>query len=249
MWLAVAENNGKISLQWAALGGNVFPVHDYKVDGSHLTVILNPGAEGRPATTLEIDPDGNSLNIVEKRGEQLTSMRGEPAPALDRPAPKAWTNPEPLFNGKDLTGWEPIGDPAKNHWTVKDGLLVNEAHGANLRTTRKFQDFKVHYEVNCPEGGNSGFYLRGRYEVQVEAEPLTQNPPERRLGSIYGRIAPSPAAVRTPGQWQSFDVTLVGRTVTVVQNGKTIIAEREIDGITGELWTRMRGNRFLLYSG
>ena len=202
-------------------------VQDYKVDGSHLTLVLNP------TTTLEIDPDGTSLNIVEKHGTQSTSFKGEPAPALDRPAPQAWTTPEPLFNGKDLSGWEPIGDPAKSHWTVKDGLLVNEAHGANLRTTRTFNDFKVHFEVNCPEGGNSGFYLRGRYEVQVEAEPLTQNPPERRLGSIYGRITPSPAAVRTPGQWQTFDVTLVGRTVSVMQNGKTIINEREIEGITG----------------
>jgi len=132
-----------------------------------------------------------------------------------------------------LSGWEPIGDPARSHWKVKDGVLANEAHGANLRTTRKFEDFKVHFEVNCPDGGNSGFYLRGRYEMQVEAEPLTENPPERRLGSIYGRIAPHPAAVRTPGQWQSFDVTLVGRTVTVAQNGKTIIDQKEIEGITG----------------
>jgi hypothetical protein len=184
-------------------------------------------------TTLDIQPDGTALHIVEKHGEQTASMKGEAAPALDRPAPKTWSTPEALFNGKDMTGWEPIGDPSKNHWTVKDGLLFNEAHGANLRTTRKFNDFKVHFEVNCPDDANSGFYLRGRYEVQIESEPLAHNPPERRLGSIYGRLTPNPAAERTPGQWMTFDVTLVGRTVTVVQNGKTIINEQQIDGITG----------------
>ena len=67
---------------------------------------------------------------------------------------------------------------------------MNTAHGANLKTTRTFNDFKVHFEVNCPDDGNSGFYLRGRYEVQIEYEPLTSNPVERRIGSIYGRIAP-----------------------------------------------------------
>ena len=233
MWLGITENNGKVVIEWQPSGGNVFAVHDYKVDGSHLTIVLRAASDGHAPVTLEVDPSGTSLNIVEKNGDHATSMKGEPAPALDRPAPKAWSAAEPLFDGQDLSGWEPIGDPSKSHWTVKDGVMFNAAHGANIRTTRKFTDFKVHYEVNCPEGGNSGFYLRGRYEVQVEAEPLTSNPPERRLGSIYGRITPAPAAVRTPGQWQSFDVTLVGRMVTVVQNGVTIIQDQKIEGITG----------------
>ncbi len=227
MWLGVYDHNGTVTVQWQPSGGNVFPAKDYHVDGSHLTVVLNP------STTLDVTRNGAALDIVQKSGDHTTNLKGEPSPALDRPAPQAWTTPESLFNGKDLTGWEPIGDPARSHWTVKDGLLFNEAHGANLRTTRKFTDFKAHFEVNIPDGANSGFYLRGRYEVQMESEPLTQNPPERRLGSIYGRLTPNPAAVRTPGEWQSFDVTLVGRTVTVVQNGVTLIDHRQIEGITG----------------
>ena len=122
---------------------------------------------------------------------------------------------------------------ANNHWAVQDGLLINQAHGANLKTTRQFDDFRVHYEVNCPEGGNSGFYLRGRYEVQIEYEPLSYNPPERRIGSIYGRLTPNPEVPRTPGEWESFDVTLIGRTVTIVHNGVTVIDRKEIEGITG----------------
>jgi hypothetical protein len=116
---------------------------------------------------------------------------------------------------------------------VKDGILVNEAHGANLRSVREFEDFKVHFEVNCPEKANSGFYLRGRYETQLEYEPAGTEPMNRQMGSIYGRLAPSEELPRKPGQWETFDITLVGRTVTVVRDGTTVIDHKEIDGITG----------------
>jgi hypothetical protein len=116
---------------------------------------------------------------------------------------------------------------------VRDGELVNQAHGANLRSVRKFDDFQLHVEFNCPDDGNSGIYLRGRYEVQIEYEPLEKNPPERAIGSIYGFLAPSVVLLRTPGKWESFDITLVGRTVTVKRNGTLTIDRQEIAGITG----------------
>ena len=225
-WLGVTEKDGKTEVWFQPTGGNLYEVKNFKLEGSHLT--LNLGE-----MTWELDAKDGKLTGKQKRGANTIELTGVRAPALKRSEPKAWTNPEPLFNGKNLDGWEPIGNPANSHWTVKDGLLVNEAHGANLKTTRKFDDFKVHYEVNCPDDGNSGFYLRGRYEVQIEYEPLTSNPVERRIGSIYGRIAPKPELPRTPGQWETFDVTLVGRTVTVVRNGVTIIDHQEIEGITG----------------
>ena len=225
-WLGVTEKDGKTEVWFQPTGGNLYEVKNFKLDGLHLT--LNLGG-----MTWELDAKDGKLTGKQKRGANTIELTGVRAPALKRSEPKAWTNPEPLFNGKNLDGWEPIGNPANSHWTVKDGLLVNEAHGANLKTTRTFDDFKVHYEVNCPDDGNSGFYLRGRYEVQIEYEPLTSNPVERRIGSIYGRIAPKSELPRTPGQWETFDVTLVGRTVTVVRNGVTIIDHQEIEGITG----------------
>jgi len=232
-WLGITEKNGQLEIWFQPTGGNDYEVKDFSVDGSHLTLRLSPAAANRPALTWELDANGGKLTGVQKRGDSTIGLTGVPAPALTRSAPKTWTSPEPLFNGKDLEGWEPIGNPANSHWVVKDGLLVNQDHGANLKSTRTFDDFKVHFEVNCPEGGNSGFYLRGRYEVQIEYEPLSSNPVERRIGSIYGRIAPKPELPRTPGQWETFDVTLVGRTVTVVRNGVTTIDHQEIEGITG----------------
>jgi len=232
-WLGVTEKDGKLEVWFQPTGGNVYQVRTFKADGAHLTLNLSPATAKRPGLTWELEASGDKLTGTQKRGDETTALTGTRAPDLKRSPPKAWTKAEPLFNGKNLDGWEPLGDPANSHWTVKDGLLVNEAKGDNLKSTRTFKDFKVHYEVKCPEDGNSGFYLRGRYEVQIEYEPLAANPPERRIGSIYGRIAPQPEVPRTPGKWETFDVTLVGRTVTVVRNGVTTIDQREIEGITG----------------
>src|SRR5205085_3818058 len=89
------------------------------------------------------------------------------APTLKRGGRPVWGKPLALFNGTNLDGWKPQGE--KSHWTVKDGQLVNTAGGANLVTTDKFQDFKLHVEFRVPADSNSGIYLRGRYEVQIES--------------------------------------------------------------------------------
>jgi len=232
-WLGVAEKNGALEVWFQPTGGNVYQVKDFKLKNSKLKLNLAKKSKKRPALKWELTANGNQLTGFQKRGKETTQLTGVRAPELKRATPLAWTDPEPLFNGKNLDGWEPIGDPSKSHWGVKNGLLVNEEHGANLKSARKFDDFRLHFEVNCPDHGNSGFYLRGRYEIQLEYERLTANPPERRIGSIYGRIAPKPDLPRTPGQWETFDVTLVGRTLTVVRNGVKTIDAQEIEGITG----------------
>jgi hypothetical protein len=231
-WLGVVEKDGKTEVWFQPTGGNVYKVDDFKLEGSHLKLNLAPASGTHPALTWELTAADNKLTGTQMRGSESTPLTGVRAPELNRKPPAEWSSPEALFNGKNLDGWEPIGN-APNHWVVANGDLLNEKRGANLRTVRKFTDFKVHFEVNCPPDANSGFYLRGRYEVQVESEPLNENPPNRRIGSVYGRIGPTPEIPRVAGQWQSFDVTLVGRTVTEVANGITVIDHKEIDGITG----------------
>jgi hypothetical protein len=233
-WLGVSEKNGNVEVWFQPTGGNVYLVKDFKIDGSRFTMTLSPASGNRPALTWELEATGKDrLTGNQRRGESSTALSGVRAPELKRAAPKKWSTPEPLFNGKNLDGWEPVGNPANSHWTVKDGLLVNEVKGANLKTVRTFDDFRLHFEVNCPERTNSGMYLRGRYEVQLENEPEGSEPPERGMGSIYGRIAPVGKMARKPGEWETFDITLVGRTVTIVRNGVTIVDRQEIEGITG----------------
>ena len=231
-WLGVTEKDDVFDIWYQPPGGNVFQVTDFKVQGAHAVLRLQAANGFSPALTWEVDAFGDSRSGTERHGGETGVIKGVRAPALDRPEPKAWRAPEPLFNGKDLTGWVPVNQ-SPNHWVARNGELINESHGANLKTTRLLDDFKLHIEFNCPDDGNSGVYLRGRYEVQIEYEPLANNPPERRIGSIYGFLTPAVELPRKPGTWESYDVTLVGRTVTVVRNGVTILDRQEIRGTTG----------------
>jgi len=115
---------------------------------------------------------------------------------------------------------------------VEDGTLVNHGHGGDIITTSKFGDFKLHLEFQCGPKSNSGVYLRGRYEVQIETDSV-EEPPSHHTGGVYGFLAPTPELPRQAGVWQSFDITLVGRAVTVVQNDQTLIDQKDIPGITG----------------
>jgi hypothetical protein len=99
-------------------------------------------------------------------------------------------------------------------------------------TERTFTDYTLHLEFRYPKGSNSGVYQRGRYEVQIE-DSLTTEPQNDLLGSVYGFLSPSQVVAKKPGEWQSFDITLVGRMITVVANGTTVICNREIPGPTG----------------
>ena len=227
VWLGIQEKGGALDIWYQPPGGHVFQVPDYKVSGSHLTLTMEHD------TSIELDAKDGKLVGTQKHAGHGIELTGLPAPALKGHEPKAWTKPVKLFDGKDLSGWTPIGDTANSHWVVQDGDLLNENHGANLKSNEKFTDFKVHFEVNCPDDANSGFYLRGRYEVQLEYEQTGTEPPERSMGAIYGRLAPSSMLPRKPGEWESFDVILVGRTVTVVRDGTLTIDHKEIDGITG----------------
>ncbi len=232
-WLEVVERDGQLQVRVQPRAGSVRPVKDARIEGSRLIVPLTSASAKGPAMDWVLAAAGARLTGELKRGgEVIGQVAGVRAPELKRPAPPAWSNPEPLFNGKDLAGWEP-DRPANNHWVARDGALLNESKGANLRTTRKFDDFKLHIEYNCPEGGNSGIYLRGRYEIQVEYEPAGTEDRYHSMGAIYGFLAPSVELPRKSVQWESFDVTLVGRNVTILRNGVKIIDNQEIPGITG----------------
>ncbi|WP_244518663.1 3-keto-disaccharide hydrolase [Parapedobacter composti] len=156
--------------------------------------------------------------------------KGVRAPELKRSGEPVWGDPIALFNGRDLTGWQATGE---NQWQVKDGILINPRAGANLISERKFEDFKLHLEFRYPKGSNSGVYLRGRHEVQIMDTSPDEHPSSVLYGGVYGFLTPSEIAAKDPGEWQTFDITLVGRMVTIVANGKTVICNQEIPGITG----------------
>ena len=161
-------------------------------------------------------------------GNDRLSLTGVRAPDLLRETPPVWGEPYSLLDDH-MSGWI---IPENNRFRMKDGILVNEAVGGNLITKETFHDLKLHATFRYPDGSNSGIYLRGRYEVQIidsYGEPVS----DLMLGGIYGFLEPSVNAAKRGGEWQTMDITLVGRHVTVVLNGTTVISNRIIPGITG----------------
>jgi hypothetical protein len=226
-WLGIGQENGKLTGQFVGRAGSSLPVSKIKIENGVLTFVDAKGMafEGRligdvlSGTTT--GPDGTPWVWTGRR-----------MPALKRTADPQWGKPVTLFNGKDLTGWR-FTDPSKRDiWGVQDGTLVVSGGGTELVSTCTFEDFKLHVEFNMQPKANSGVFLRGRYEVQIESD-AAQKPPSHHTGAVYSLLTPSPEMPRVTGEWQSFDITLVGRVVTVVQNGQTIIAGREIPSITG----------------
>ena len=233
-WLEITLKDGQLHGLMVGQWNHAEPVVQIDVKGSTLTLISpqdewdrkdNMPFEGRLAgghlSGTTNGPDGSAWTWTAQRAPDL-KRKGEPK----------WGKPIELFNGKDLTGWHESKTIAGKSWTVVNGLLTTPGNGPELIHEQKFRDFKLHVEFNCGPSSNSGVYLRGRYEVQIETNS-PQEPPSHHTGGVYGFIDPNPEQPRTPDTWQTFDITFVGRTVTVVHNGKLVIDRKEIPGITG----------------
>lgn len=180
--------------------------------------------------------DGIEVERVNFTGKRIPPY-GE-APDVEK---IKYGKPLDLFNGKNLKGWDLLEPNSVNGWKAEKGILVNDpvqkegedhiAYG-NLKTTDKFEDFKLSLEVNVPSGSNSGVYLRGIYEVQVldsYGRPLDSH----NMGGLYSRIIPSEAAEKPAGEWQEMEMILYKRHLTVVLNGLTIIDNQPVKGVTG----------------
>ena len=180
-------------------------------------------------------------------GEPVFRVRftGKRIPPMPKSAPDLakvrFGHPVSLFNGRDLTGWRAYEKDKKFGWSAKDGMLVNETPKtdfsptgayANLRTESEYEDFWLHAEFLVEAQRNSGIYLRGIYEVQVvDRDSRMQG--IQGIGSLFSRIIPSENAGNPPGEWNTYDITLVDRHVTVVLNGVKVIDNQPVIGPTG----------------
>jgi hypothetical protein len=232
-WLEVrASGNRTLVGTFVGRVGSARPISKIEFTDGHLRFSIPPQWEpgdGDFRLEARLQDDRLTGSMLTASGERLswTAVR---APLLRRAAAPTWGTPVVLFDGRTMDAWRPDG--ANSQWRIEQGVLVNTGSGANLVTRRSYEDFKLHVEFRYPPGGNSGVYLRGRYEVQIE-DTRGREPAPEHLGGIYGFIAPCEDAAQPAGTWQSMDITLVGRHVTVVLNGKTIIANQAIPGITG----------------
>jgi 3-keto-disaccharide hydrolase len=144
----------------------------------------------------------------------------------------------PLFNGKDLTGWKLRNPKGHNSWTVGPGEILKNTvekggHGTDLVTDKKFWNFTVRYEYMTPENSNSGFYLRGRHEIQILGDYKSGQATISGNGSIYNFKAPDKFATKPAGEWQTVEATIIGHRITVILNGVKIHDNVECDKATG----------------
>ena len=153
------------------------------------------------------------------------------APLLSHTEVAHWGEPVELI-GDDLSGWQPRFDQHDGCWRVNDGVLSATPPCVDIVSEMSFDDFRVQLQFRYPPGSNSGVYLRGRYEVQIQDDRDKAIDP-LRIGGLYGFIAPVANAAGKPDEWQTMDITLIGRRLTVVLNGNEVISAREIPGITG----------------
>jgi len=232
-WLEVKLSGMKTLVGYfVADGGSARPISKVNYNDGKISFSIPPQwDESDKDMVFEAVLKGDKLTgtIISSKGQRQTLV-GERAPLLKRTSAVTWGEPIKIFNGLNLDGWH--ASKKKNQWVAENGIMKCPQSGANIITDQTFNDFKLHIEFRYPEGSNSGVYLRGRYEIQVE-DNRGQEPLSTFFGGIYGFITPNEMAAKAPGEWQTYDVTLVGRRVTVVANGKKIITDQIIPGITG----------------
>jgi 3-keto-disaccharide hydrolase len=264
-WLGVSEADGHLAASMLWGWGSVEPTASARLEDGKLVVIRDHEFETKDASGKRVrktyveqitaTTDGDTIQLVSIQPRQngagvlkqeFSGKRTPPMPPAPDLSQVKYGDPIQLFNGTDLTGWRLTDPNAVNGWSVQDGLLVNNPvqekgqrhkNYGNLRTDGEFTDFNLTLEVRPEKGENSGVYLRGMYEVQVEdsyGKPLDSH----NMGAIYSRIKPTANAEKPPGEWQTMDITFVDRHVTVILNGVRIIDNQPVEGCTGgALWS------------
>jgi hypothetical protein len=144
-----------------------------------------------------------------------------------------------LFNGKDLTGWHFRNPAGPNGWKIQNGVYVNTPPSTDTQTDSEYYDFQLHVEFNVSAGnGNSGVYLRDRYEVQI-FNSYGKPPIDTGCGALYHRIAPAVNASKPPGEWQTYDITFIGKRLLVTHNGQKVLDVADV----GPMGTGASSNR------
>ena len=255
-WLNVNEDKGFLDAELLWQGGSVLPVADvYFVDDKTLVVTRTREIKKSEDRTLL----STQTYTFERKGDKLEGFSSEPnrdgmgvstlkfkgwrlppVPAAPDLSKVKYGTPIQLFNGKDLTGWKLINPKQANGFKVIDGNLVNDpvnpegqrVNFGNLRTENEYEDFKLTLEVNVPEHSNSGVYLRGMYEIQV-VDSYGAKLDSHNMGGLYSRVKPTVSAEKKGGEWQTMEMILCDRHVTVILNGTKIIDNQPVYGPTG----------------
>jgi len=136
----------------------------------------------------------------------------------------------PIFNGQDFTGWSGWDD-GDGHWSVEDGVIVNDGAGEFLTTAREYGDFDLILEYRTVAGADSGVYLRGCPQVQIwdttEAGGKWGIGADRGSGGLWNNQkwsnVPSKLMDKPFGEWNQLRMRMIGARVSVWMNGELVV--------------------------
>jgi hypothetical protein len=230
-WLEVKDEGGKLSATFLNRGGSPVPVQEVKISNGELSFMLPGRGDTRPTANLRAT-NGRLTGTVGAQGVKVTGVRPPEWGACDANATHSFGKPVALFDGKSLSAWGVQHPDRPMAWSVEDGSMTNEPKANNLVSEEKFQDFRLDAEYKVSPKGNSGIYLRGRYEMQVLDDAGGEADVHGHM-SIYARKAPAVNASKPAGEWQTAQITIVGNCLTTVLNGQKVHDNARIPGITG----------------
>jgi hypothetical protein len=230
----IAKTAGALSGGVVWRWGSYLPAKSVEVKDGALVILREEEPGKRDTFEARLEGDALKGKVTYPDGK-VHHFEGKRAPLLRTEKAPVWGAPVTLFDGKTLNGWRLRDPKKKSGWAVVNGELavVDPKDNADLVSEQAFQDLKLHIEFNVDAKSNSGVYLRGRYEVQILDNPdkkMALDP--HGCGAIYSRIAPKVDATKPAGEWQAYDIEVVGRQVSVTLNG-TKIVDGVLDGITG----------------
>jgi hypothetical protein len=224
----------------SAYAGDMNTIDTISVDNGELRFTLTPPARQGKAPELKRIYRASMVNgklegTFETEGQKESPLKwtGVRAPAIAEKDDGTWKEGKPidLFNGKDLTGWKGLVPGAEVKWSAQNGILKNAPPTTDIISERSFWNFKLHMEFRIVEHSNSGIGLRGRYEIQI-LDDFGKPAGTHGAAALYSRVAPSVNASKPAGEWQSYDIRLVGRQLTVVHNGTKVLDKVEVEGLT-----------------
>jgi hypothetical protein len=228
-WLEVegAETEHPKGKFVSAYAGDMNIIDEISIHGDELTFSFKPRSGGPLVYKARLVGDrlqGTFRNLT---------WEGVRAPRIQETDDGTWKKGKPieLFNGKDFTNWKGLIPNKELGWTVKDGILTNQPKANNLITEGKYWNYELHAEFRLGEHSNSGIGLRGRYEIQI-LEDYGRPPNTHTNGALYSRVPPRINASKPANEWQTYDIRIVGREVTVVLNGQKVLDKVEIEGLT-----------------
>jgi hypothetical protein len=233
-WLEVKSEGGVLAAMFLNRGGSPVPATDVKIADGALSFALPVSGGSKPVAVVLHAAAGKLTGTVDTTasGVKVTGVRPPQWAACDANATHTFGKPVALFDGTSMTPWGVQFKDKPSNWAIEDGAMTNTPPANNLVSTERFKDFRLEAEYKLSPKGNSGIYLRGRYEMQVLDDAGTA-PEAHGHMAIYSRRAPDVNASKPAGEWQTAQITIVGNCVTAMLNGKTVHNNARIEGITG----------------